>query len=162
MGQDGKVMLPTDRSEENLTARFSDYFISKITNIRQQLSESNARSNNIDQIRTGSVFAGEPLTVLNSASATEIKDLIKKSPSKSCMLDPLPTWLLKECATELEPIITKIVNKSLGSSCVPQSLKFAHVCPLLKKQGLDTEVLKNYKPVSNLPYISKILEKVVA
>ena len=36
------------------------------------------------------------------------------------------------------------------------------VRPLLKKPSLDIEVLKNYRPVSNLPFISKVLEKVVA
>lgn len=65
----------------------------------------------------------------------EITGLIQKSPSKSCKLDPIPTWLLKECVTELAPMITAIVNKSLQLGSVPQPLKHAHVCPLLKKTG---------------------------
>jgi hypothetical protein len=58
-------------------------------------------------------------------------------------------------------LITDIVNTSLSSGTVPSSLKKAVVRPLLNKANLDKEVLKNYRPVSNLPYISKILEKVV-
>ena len=42
------------------------------------------------------------------------------------------------------------------------SIKTAHVRPLLKKSGLDANVLKNYRPVSNLPFASKLLERVVA
>jgi hypothetical protein len=51
---------------------------------------------------------------------------------------------------------------SLRSGVVPSVFKTALVTPLLKKPSLDHEVLKNYRPVSNLPFISKILEKVVA
>jgi hypothetical protein len=55
-----------------------------------------------------------------------------------------------------------IVNQSLSEQCVPVSFKQAIVRPLLKKPNLDKEMLKNYRPVSNLPFISKILEKVVS
>ena len=44
---------------------------------------------------------------------------------------------------------------------VPTSFKCANIRPLLKKPGLDSEILKNYRPVSNLPFISKVLERVV-
>ena len=45
---------------------------------------------------------------------------------------------------------------------VPNSLKFAAVTPLLKKPSLDINNLKNYRPVRNLPFVSKVLERVVA
>ena len=45
---------------------------------------------------------------------------------------------------------------------VPASLKQAIVIPLFKKQSLDPDVLSNYRPVCNLPKLSKTLEKVVA
>ena len=43
---------------------------------------------------------------------------------------------------------------------MPDSLKTAAVAPLLKKSGMDVEDLKNFRPVSNLPYLSKLMEKV--
>ena len=46
-------------------------------------------------------------------------------------LDPLPTWLLKECIAELVPTITDIVNMSLRDSLMPKSLKTALIRPLL-------------------------------
>jgi hypothetical protein len=61
----------------------------------------------------------------------------------------------------LLPTLTQIVNLSIQSSTVPSSLKTATVTPLLKKAQLDSEELKNYRPVSNLPYISKVIEKVI-
>ena len=59
------------------------------------------------------------------------------------------------------PSITAIINKSLATSVVPACFKRAAVRPLLKRPGLDTEVLNNYRPVLNLPYMSKLLDKVV-
>ena len=50
---------------------------------------------------------------------------------------------------------------SLSTSVVPTSFKGAIVRPLLKKPGLDKDILKNYRLVSNLPFISKVLEKLV-
>jgi len=51
---------------------------------------------------------------------------------------------------------------SLLTGHVPHSFKVAVIKPLLKKPTLDPDVLANYRPISNLPFLSKILEKVVA
>ena len=55
----------------------------------------------------------------------------------------------------MAPIITSIVNASIEISNVPKLLKQAHIQPLLKKTGLDENVLKNYRPVSNSPFFVK-------
>ena len=70
-------------------------------------------------------------------------------------------WPLKLCLSELLPVITYIVNLSLSTSTVPYELKPALITPLLKKVLLDPEALKNFRPVSNLTYLSKIIERVV-
>ena len=75
------------------------------------------------------------------------------------MLDPIPTFLAKECVPTLLPLITRIVNSYLASGIVPHQVNQAVVTPLLKKPGLDRHSLKHFRPVSNLPFISKILEK---
>ena len=54
-----------------------------------------------------------------------------------------------------------IINDSLTSGSVPECLKHAIISPLLKKQNLNPNELKNYRPVSNLTFISKIIEKAV-
>ena len=70
--------------------------------------------------------------------------------------------MLFNCIDSIIDSITAIINESLCSGIVPSCFKHAIVSPLIKKPGSDAEVLKNYRPVSNLPFISKILEKVVA
>ena len=77
--------------------------------------------------------------------------------NSSCALDPIPTWLLKQCIPELLPIITAILNTSLRTGSVPALFKYAIIRPHLKKSSLDTEELKNYRPVSNLHLCLKCL-----
>ena len=91
----------------------------------------------------------------------EFKKIMLLGNSKSCMLDPIPTTLLKVSLDFLLPVLTKIVNLSLTSSEVPSKFKTAVVFPIIKKILLYKEDFKNYHPFSNLPYIGKITEKVV-
>ena len=55
-----------------------------------------------------------------------------------------------------------MINLSLNSSTVPSSFKVAQLLAILKKPHLDKDELNNYQPISNLPYISKLLELVIA
>ena len=64
------------------------------------------------------------------------------------------------CADQLAPIITYIINLSLKTSSVPEKFKRAVVRPLLKKPDLE-RTPKNYRPVSNLNFVSKLIEDVV-
>ena len=80
-------------------------------------------------------------------------------PPKSCYLDPMPTSVLYDCLGEIIPIVTSIMNKSLSSSIVPQCFEHALVKPLLIKASLDPNCLKHYRPVSSLPFLSKVLER---
>ena len=82
-------------------------------------------------------------------------------PQKSCGLDPIPTSVLYDCLDEIIPIVTSITNTSLSSDIVPQRFKHALVKPLMKKASLDPNCLKHYQPVSNLPFLSKVLKSIV-
>ena len=59
------------------------------------------------------------------------------------------------------PAVTHIVNESFLSGIFPSMFKTAIVKPLLKKPSLDQDYLKNYRPVSNLSFLSKVAEKLV-
>ena len=82
--------------------------------------------------------------------------------SKSCCLDPLPSRVLVPHLNDVLPVICKMVNLSLETGSLPPSLKEAVLSPLLKKPSLDHETLANFRPISNLKMVSKIIEKVVA
>ena len=92
-------------------------------------------------------------------SITEVKCLISKSNSTSCNLDPMPTSLVKKSVHELAPIIQCIMNKSFQKGIFPDSLKYAIVHPLIKDCKLDPDILKNYRPITNLKFIGKTVER---
>ena len=69
-------------------------------------------------------------------SLTEFVKLISSSPSKSCELDPISTFLLKSCSHTLIVKITKIINVSLSYRVFASDFKHIHVNPILKKTSL--------------------------
>ena len=92
----------------------------------------------------------------------QITLIISAAKPSTCLLDSIPTRLLKDVLPEASNSLLDMINLSLLSGYVPQSFKVAVIKPLLKKPTLDPEVLANYRPISNLPFLSKILEKAVA
>ena len=93
-------------------------------------------------------------------SDDEVSAIVKKSPTNTCEADPIPTILLKDILPNILPLLREIVNKSLQTDTFLEDLKVALVRPLLKKTNLDL-VEKNYRPVSNLQYIGKLIERAV-
>uniref|UniRef100_A0A8C6UHQ5 Reverse transcriptase domain-containing protein n=1 Tax=Neogobius melanostomus TaxID=47308 RepID=A0A8C6UHQ5_9GOBI len=94
-------------------------------------------------------------------SPSETTKLLTTMKFSNCQLDPIPSSLLKTCIPTLIPLITSIINTSLTSGSVPSPLKLASITPLLKKPGLNPDNLDNFRPISNLPLLSKILERAV-
>ena len=90
----------------------------------------------------------------------DTQQIITKSPPKACELDPVPTTLLWQHSNTVAPAIQAIVNKSLTMGKFPAVLKQAVLRPLLKKVNL-TLTLQNYCPVSNLSFLSKVIERCV-
>jgi hypothetical protein len=156
----GPPALPKHDSLQSLVNEFSQFFAMKISRIRNLLD---ATSVSKDSPKIPSAFNGSKFTHFEPTTVEEITKIIKKSSNASCELDPLPTKLLHDSVLDiLAPVITSIVNLSLDTGTVPDSLKAALVHPLLKKTLLDWDVLKNYRPVSNLAFVSKVIEKAVA
>ena len=89
-----------------------------------------------------------------------ILKLIKESKTKSCELDPAPTALLKQFTEVLVPSVHHIITTSLSHGYFTNNLKKTLLRILLKKSNLDL-TFKNYYPVSNSCYLSKIVEKAV-
>ncbi len=150
--------LPPHSSESDLANDFANFFSNKIHRIRSvlDLEEPAPLSVQLENTVCPHKFSGFSLV-----TEEEVSELIGKSPTKSCALDPLPTWLLKKCSGELVPVITQIINLSLSEGTFPENFKHALVIPLLKNLLLEL-ILASYRPVSNLQYISKLTEKVVA
>ena len=112
----------------------------------------------VQEPRLAPITPKENLENFSSLSIKDVCKVVRESSNASCRLDPVPTWLVKSCLDVLAPPITEIFNLSLLSSCVPENWRTAVVIPALKKPGLYL-VYKNFRPVSNLLFISKVVEK---
>ena len=89
-------------------------------------------------------------------SEDELRKIVSKLPNKTSPLDPIPTWLLKKCIDTLLPVISSIITNSLRVGSFPVVLREAVITPLIKKPNLNPDLLKNYRPVSNLPTLGKL------
>ena len=108
------------------------------------------------------LYSGPGCNHFNSVSCDELSDLVPRWTLKYCMLDPIPASVLKNCYDLLLPFITKVVICSLQNSTLTSDMKRAIVRPSLKKPSLDYQLYKNHRPISNLIFLSKCCEKVVA
>ena len=70
-------------------------------------------------------------------------------------------WLLKLLENYSAPFFAKFCNASITSGIIPAPLKSAVVTPVLEKPNLDPHKLSNYRPISNLSFLSKLLERCV-
>jgi len=94
-------------------------------------------------------------------SPAEVRRTIMKSLVKSCSLDPVTTFLLREFVNLLLPFVTCMVNTSLRQGRLPKSQRHAIVVPVLKKPGLNTVDMANFRPVFDITFMSKIVERVL-
>ena len=108
------------------------------------------------------VTPGCELLEFDALTAEDIIAAVSKLPDQQCTSDPIPTNLLKSNIDVLAPLIVELCNRSLSAGVVPSAFKASYITPMLKKSGLDSADVKSYRPISNLPVLSKLLERLVA
>ena len=108
------------------------------------------------------VFDGTTFDQFNPINTVDVNNILHSLNSTNCKLYPLPAVLLKKSCSIVINAITVIINISLKSLQVPLEFKKAIISPLLKSHNLDPDTLANYRPISHLSFLSKVLEKVVA
>ena len=150
--------FPASSSTQQLANDFNNYFIEKVQSIRDEFLEDDMSVSTPHDGR-----AVPPFSKFTVLSPKIMMSFIQKSNSKSCELDPFPTSILKQCLTDDITLcfITTVVNKSLSEGVFPDELKVACVTPILKKQGLEP-AFRNFRPISNLSFLSKLIERVAA
>ena len=68
---------------------------------------------------------------------------------------------MRSCYSALVPVFKTVINLSLSTGSMPEDLKIASLRPLLKKPNADCEKFSNFRPVSNLKFLSILVEKTV-
>ncbi|KAK3569504.1 hypothetical protein QTP86_032109 [Hemibagrus guttatus] len=101
------------------------------------------------------------LMQFSTVAAEEVLQMIWSCNPTTCPLDPIPSAMLQTISPDLLPFITTVISGSLTSGHVPTVFKKARVIPILKKPALDPSDISNYRPVSLLSFLSKILKRIV-
>ncbi len=152
--------LPEYNDPLALANDFGEFFAHKIETIQQKIDDICDNESIAPLEEMIHVDLSVKFDQFHSLSEDDVRKMISKSASKSCKLDPAPTWIIKQCLDLLLPVITLMINLSLQLGYFPDAWKCAIVLPIIKKLGLDL-LFKNFRPVSNLPYISKLTEDAV-
>src|SRR5664279_5367773 len=147
---------PTHQDSSHFSADdFAAFFTSKVDKIRASTASAPPPVIQTQLVATSfSSFA--------PVSVDEVVRLLSRTPTKHCPLDPAPTWLVKRASHVLAPVLREMCNASLQSGNLPDTQKSAIVFPRLKKPTLDVEDANSYRPISNLSFASKFVERVVA
>jgi len=104
---------------------------------------------------------GQCLSNHQEVSIDDVQRVLLNSPLKTCAADPLPTSMLCDVADTQLPFIWVMCNLSLRKGHLLESQKAAIITPVLKKPNADPDELKNYRPISNLTFIWKVIEHMV-
>uniref|UniRef100_A0A8C5GQG5 Reverse transcriptase domain-containing protein n=1 Tax=Gouania willdenowi TaxID=441366 RepID=A0A8C5GQG5_GOUWI len=134
---------------------FLNFFVNKVEDIRASITTPLVSlCTSVAPVSTWSSFS--------PVSLQDIQDLVRKMKPTSSPVDIIPTSLLLNVFDEVGPWLVKLINLSLKSGTVSSYFKHALVNPILKKPNLDPGQPINYRPISKLPFMSKMMEKVVA
>ena len=149
-------ILPQYEDPKDLANKFNNFYINKVQQLRCKIPPTN-----FNRDKYFSRFSGRILDSFRPATVDELKEILKISGIKTSFHDILPASILKQVMDELLPHFCTLVNKSLETGSV-EGIKESIIVPLLKKVGVDSEILKNYRPVADLVFLSKLTERVGA
>ena len=148
-------VLPYYSDPKLLADEFNKFYVDKVTKIRNSIPKTVG-----DTTYYSRPFTGEMLLEFRSVTEDDVKQIIKASGIKTSMEDPIPSQVLQQSLDISLPILTVLINKSLLEGSM-DGVKESIIDPLLKKAGLDIDEQKNYRPVNNLLFFSKLVERVV-
>ena len=136
--------------------KFNTFFLA---NIGLRLSESvnNTYNAHFTDYLLNPTMYNFTFDLITEETTMEILNNLKPKPSSG--YDGISTKLLKTCKVEICKSLTLIINQTVSTGIFPDSLKVAKVIPLYKKG--DKALLDNYRPISILPSISKIFERII-
>ena len=154
--------LPTVIEPESLPDKMMGFFKTKIEKIYEKIRNDPDFSSQPPEIISTNVDNPPELARFHPVSDDQLVKIIRGMNKKHCTLDPIPSTIVGAALPALLPIVSKIVNRSLSEGFVPANLKEAVIRPSYKSSQLDPDELASYRPISNLSFISKVVEKCVA
>lgn len=160
LGRDTLVALPSSVSDSQLASDFSQFFQSKISRIREELDSVLVQ----DEFSVEFHHQHPPVSLLlefRPVDEADIQRYLRELHGTYCSLDPINVSKIMKAYVTAAPFLMSIVNKFFTECNFVDSEKLALLRPLLKKIGLDVEDMSNYRPVSNLSFLSKLVERAI-
>ena len=158
LGSKSVRTLPFSTSDTQLANDFASFFESKILRIRNELD--NDLSDTEFSVRFGKHFTvARTLTHFQPVGMEDVRQYIRELNKTFCQLDPINVSKILLSYESAAFFVGDIINHAFEEKIFVSSEKQALLRPLLKKVGLDTEIMSNYRPVSNLSFLSKIMER---
>ena len=153
MGKYKDTILPEGKSDATVANDMANFFMNKIQKINDALKDHNMHSPEPKRVE-------QELTEFKPIDSIGLRKIILGSKPTTCQTDPIPSAFIKENLDMLLPVLLRIVNHSITMGSFNKLWKLSTIVPLQKKVGSNTS-LANYRPVNNLPFLSKIVEKVI-
>ena len=150
-----KNLKPNIKPAETLCEEMKEFFNEKVNKIYSAINKDTA-GNILPE--HSEPFQGEAWSQFETISDTDLKKILSDLNKKECEEDPIPLKLLMQCFDEVKPIVSFIINDSLVTGKFPSVLKSALVRPAIKDDKGDVNSFNNYRPISNLPFLSKLIE----
>lgn len=139
----------------------SDSLNFKFANISKEINTTPCKNNALAYMEGGYFGLGEltSFTLLPVTVAEVKKTILSLKNTKAVGWDEISVRLLKDTVDIICKPLCLIINQSFKDGYFPDQLKFAEIIPVFKKG--DRHISDNYRPISILPSISKIFEKLV-
>ncbi|KAJ1171165.1 hypothetical protein NDU88_003036 [Pleurodeles waltl] len=140
---------------QELCDSLAAFFHSKIADIYSSFNTPTTPTS----VTTSNPSIANPITAWSNVDDATRK--IMNSIHSGSPTDPCPHHIFNKADSIIAPQLRKIINASFETGTFPESWKHADINALLKKPKADPKDLKNFRPISLLPYPAKVAEKIV-
>ena len=150
------VLTEDDRDivdDEVVAHKFNNYFSNVATELDDKIPQPIVSPLQFMSEPNQSTFFALP------TNAHEVSKVISTFKNKASDLETVPVFIFKTLKDMLSPHIAHLFNKSLNTGVFPDCLKLAKIIPIFKAG--DTKLMKNYRPISMLPFLSKLFERLM-
>ena len=148
LGKGCELKPPSFTNASALAERFVIFFRKKVCKITSKFSKFTVHCNKISP--RFAKFA--------AVSEESLQRALAKTSASNSYHDVIPSTVFKDFSASFMPTIILLFNTSFEQGVFPDDFKIAIVIPKLKNESLDPEILSNYRPISNLIFLSKVLE----
>ena len=140
---------------------FNSFFLEKVEIAHNNIEP---RLNNYKLTNVNNSFRSNSNSIISCFDAitpSDVVKIMKKSCERTSPLDSFPHHVFSHCTKPLSTAIAKLINMSFQEGHFPSIYKTAQITQHLKKPNLDPTVSENFRPISNLSTIPKIVERAI-